>query len=40
VQKLQGHTPGQPVVADSAKTETAQVVNAKGKKEVKKQNKS
>jgi mono/diheme cytochrome c family protein len=40
VQKLQGHTPGQPAVADSAKTETAQVVNAKGKKEVKKQNKS
>jgi mono/diheme cytochrome c family protein len=33
VQKLQGHTPGQPVVADSVKTETAQV------KEVKKEDK-
>ncbi len=39
VQKLQGHTPGQPIVADSAKTETAQVVKPAGKKEEKKQNK-
>jgi mono/diheme cytochrome c family protein len=38
VQKLQGHTPGQPAVADSVKTETA-LVKTEGKKEEKKQNK-
>jgi mono/diheme cytochrome c family protein len=37
VQKLQGHTPGQPAVADSVKTETA--VKTAEKKEEKKQNK-
>ena len=40
VQKLQGHTPGQPAVADSVKTETAQAVKVGGKKEEKKQKKS
>lgn len=36
VQKLQGHAPGQPVVADSLKAETTEAVKAAGKKEEKK----
>ena len=39
VQKLQGHGAGQPAVADSAKTVTAEAVKTEGKKEEKKQNK-